>query len=72
MEPKLIKITLIKSPIGAIPKQKRTVIALGLGKINSAVIQKDNPQIRGMLQKVRHLVKVEAVAEPVVINANKA
>ena len=54
-----IKITLVKSVIGAIPKQRATVKALGLGKTNSSVIQRDNPQIRGMIFKVRHLVKVE-------------
>jgi len=56
-----IKITLVKSVIGAIPKQRATIQALGLKKTNSSVVQKDNPQIRGMIQKVRHLVKVEAV-----------
>ena len=56
-----IKITLVKSVIGAIPKQRATVQALGLKKTNSSVIQKDNPQIRGMIHKVRHLVKVEEV-----------
>jgi len=56
-----IKITLVKSVIGAIPKQRATVEALGLKKTNSSVIQKDNPQIRGMIFKVRHLVKVEPV-----------
>ena len=55
-----IKITLVKSVIGSKPNHRATVQALGLKKTNSAVIQKDNPQIRGMIQKVRHLVKVEA------------
>ena len=54
-----IKITLVKSVIGAIPKQRATVEALGLKKTNTSVIQKDNPQIRGMLHKVRHMVKIE-------------
>ena len=58
-----IKITLIRSTIGAIPKHVKTVKALGLGKLNSTVIQQDNPAIRGMAQKVRHLVKVEPFAE---------
>jgi large subunit ribosomal protein L30 len=58
----MIKITLAKSVIGAIPKQKATVQALGLKKTNSSVIQKDNPQVRGMIHKVRHLVKVEPAA----------
>jgi len=57
----MIKITLVKSVIGAIPNHKATVKALGLKKTNSSVIQKDNTAIRGMLHKVRHLVKVESV-----------
>ena len=56
-----LKVTLVKSPIGAIPKHKKTVEALGLRKLNASNIQQDNPAIRGMLQKVRHLVKVENV-----------
>lgn len=54
-----IKITLIRSTIGAIPKHRKIVKALGLGKINSSVIQRDNPATRGMTDKVRHLLKVE-------------
>ena len=38
-----IKITLTKSPIGRIPSQRKTVVALGLGKLNSSVIKEDNP-----------------------------
>ena len=56
-----LKITLIKSVIGTKPKQRLNVTALGLGKTNSSVIQKDNPAIRGMIRKVSHLVKVEEV-----------
>ena len=56
-----IKITLVKSTIGAIPKHKKTVQALGLNKTNSSVIQQDNAAIRGMIQHVSHLVKVEEV-----------
>lgn len=54
-----IKITLVRSPIGAKPKQRATVEALGLRKLHAAVIQKDNPAIQGMVYRVRHLVKVE-------------
>ena len=57
----LLKITLIKSPIGAIPKQRATVKALGLRKIRQEHIHQDNKAIRGMIQKVNHLVKVEEV-----------
>lgn len=58
MEKKL-KITLVKSTIGALKDQQATVKALGLKKTNSTVEQPDNVCIRGMLFKVRHLVKVE-------------
>jgi len=54
-----LKITLVKSTIGSIPKHKRTVQALGLRKLNQQVVQKDNPAIRGMVGEVSHLVKVE-------------
>ena len=56
-----LKITLVKSTIGAIPKHKKTVEALGLRKLNSCVVKEDNQAIRGMIQQVRHLVKVEEV-----------
>ncbi len=56
-----LKITLVKSKIGAIPKQMKTVEALGLNKTNSSVIQKDNPAIRGMIKKISHLLKVEEI-----------
>ena len=52
-----LKITLVKSPIGAIPKQKATVAALGLNKTGKTVEQPDNAAIRGMIQNVRHLVR---------------
>ena len=53
-----LKITLVKSKIGAIPKHKKTVEALGLKKTNSSVVKEDNAAIRGMIQQVKHLVKV--------------
>lgn len=56
-----LKITLVKSPIGAIPKQRQTIKALGLRKIRQVHIHEDNQAIRGMIQKVNHLVKVEEV-----------
>ena len=58
MADKKIKITLIKSTIGAIPKHKKTVEALGLRKLNKTVEMPDNDAIRGMVSQVRHLVKV--------------
>ena len=54
-----LKITLVKSTIGAIPNHKKTVEALGLKKLNKSVILPDNPATRGMVFKVKHLVKVE-------------
>lgn len=56
-----LKITLVKSTIGAIPKHIKTAEALGLTKLNKTVVQKDNEAIRGMVAKIRHLVKVEEV-----------
>jgi large subunit ribosomal protein L30 len=56
---KKIKITLIKSPIGYSQRQKGTVSALGLKKVNQTVEHKDTPVIRGMISKISHLVQVE-------------
>ncbi|OOB78021.1 MAG: 50S ribosomal protein L30 [Epulopiscium sp. Nele67-Bin001] len=56
-----IKVTLVRSTIGAIPKHKKTIQALGLRKINSSKVHQDNAAIRGMVSKVTHLVKVEEV-----------
>lgn len=56
-----LKITQVKSTIDRIENQKRTMEALGLGKINRSVIKNDTPQIRGMITKVAHLVTVEEV-----------
>ena len=56
-----LKITLVKSPIGAIPKQRATVEALGLRKLNKTVEMPDNEAVGGMIWHVKHLVKVEEV-----------
>jgi large subunit ribosomal protein L30 len=56
-----LKITLVKSPIGAIPKQRATIEALGLKKVNKTVEMPDNNAVRGMIQRVNHLVKVEEI-----------
>ena len=56
-----LKITLVKSTIGAIPKHKATVAALGLKKLNKTVEMPDNAAIRGMCKQVQHLVKVEEI-----------
>ncbi|MBQ7563045.1 MAG: 50S ribosomal protein L30 [Lachnospiraceae bacterium] len=59
MADKRIKVTLVKSTIGAIPKHKATVEALGLRKLGRSNELPDNPAIRGMIKQVCHLVKVE-------------
>ena len=56
-----LKVTQIRSIIDRPVKQKRTIEALGLGRPNRFKIIEDNPQMRGMLQVVQHLVKVEPV-----------
>ena len=56
-----LKITLVKSAIGAVPKNKKTIEALGLRKMGKTVEMPDNAAIRGMIRKVSHLVKVEEV-----------
>lgn len=56
-----LKITLVRSTIGAIPKRRKTVKAMGLRKLNKTVVMPDNPAVRGMIHQVQHLVKVEEV-----------
>ena len=58
-----LKITQTKSVIGSLGKHKRTVRALGLKRIRDSRVHGDTPQVRGMIHKVRHLVKVEEVEE---------
>ena len=54
-----LKITLVKSTIGAVPKHKKTIEALGLSKMHKTVELPDNAATRGMIKQVQHLVKVE-------------
>ena len=56
-----LKITLVKSTIGAIPKHKKTVEALGLKKLHKTVELPDNAATRGMIHQVKHLFKVEEI-----------
>ena len=56
---KALRITLVRSPIGYSERQKRTVRALGLRHLNQTVEHDDAPEIRGMIKKVIHLVRVE-------------
>jgi large subunit ribosomal protein L30 len=58
----MIKVTLLKSQIGIKPKQRGTLRALGLGKIGSTNTLPDRPEIRGMINRVPHLIKVEEVS----------
>ena len=57
----ILRITLVRSTIGRPADQGRTVASLGLRKLNSTVERSDNPSIRGMVTKIRHLVEVEEV-----------
>ena len=59
----MLKVTLIKSPIASLPKHKATVAALGLHKVGQTVIHNDTPAIRGMIFKVKHMVKVEEIED---------
>ena len=61
MAEKKLRVTLVKSTIGAVPKNKKTVEALGLRKVNKTVVLPDNDSVRGMLRMVNHLVKVEEI-----------
>lgn len=56
-----LKITLVNSPIGSNEKQKKTLQALGLRKLNQTVFKSDSPQIRGMIEKLKHLLDVETL-----------
>jgi len=60
---KKLKITQIRSIIDRPERKKRTIKALGLGRPNYVKIHNDTPQIRGMIRKVSHLVKVEEINE---------
>lgn len=54
-----IKVTQIKSGIGSTKRQKRTLEALGIRKMNNTIEVENSPQVQGMITKVRHLLKVE-------------
>lgn len=58
---KKLRITQIRSAIGKLAEQKRTVKALGIKKMHDTVVHNDTPAIRGMIRTVEHLVKVEEV-----------
>jgi large subunit ribosomal protein L30 len=58
-----LKITLIKSPNHRIANQQANLVALGLGKTGTSVVKEDCKEIKGMINKVSHLVKVEQIAD---------
>ena len=58
-ETKKLRITLVRSTIGQVPKNRATIEAMGLKKLNQTVELPDNEATRGQIQKVRHMVKVE-------------
>ncbi len=58
-----LKITLVKSGIGYAEDQKRTLKALGFHRLNQDVTHEDSAVLRGMINKVRHLVKVEVASD---------
>ncbi|MCR5250677.1 MAG: 50S ribosomal protein L30 [Lachnospiraceae bacterium] len=59
MAEKNLKVTLVKSPIGAVPKHRRTVEAMGLTKMHKTVTLPDNAATRGQIQQVGYMLKVE-------------
>ena len=59
MADKMLKMTLVKSPIGAVPKHRKTVEAMGLRKLNKTVLLPDNAATRGQIQQIGYLLKVE-------------
>ena len=61
MADKKLKITLVKSTIGAVPKNRATVESMGLRKLNSSVVLPDNAATKGQIRQIAHLVKVEEV-----------
>ena len=56
---KMLKITLVKSPIGAVPKNRATIEAMGLTKMHKTVTLPDNAATRGQIQQVGYMLKVE-------------
>ncbi len=60
---RMLRVTYVKSSIGYSARQKATVRALGLRHIGDAVEHHDQPSVRGMIEKVRHLVRVDVIEE---------
>ncbi len=68
----MLKITLTKGLVAKKTTQRKVVQALGLGKQNSSVVRQDTPVIRGMINKVHHLVTVEPLTNATVEQVKKA
>ena len=68
---KLIKVTQVKSPIGRKDYQEKNLIGLGLNKLNRSKLLEDTPSIRGMINKVSHLVEVEEDIKAAQLIANE-
>ena len=62
-----VSITQVRSTISQSSRQKKTISALGLGKINKVVEQELTPQIKGMIDKVNHLIKVKEILNFILI-----
>ncbi|MFO7263084.1 MAG: 50S ribosomal protein L30 [Bacillaceae bacterium G1] len=60
---KKLQITLKRSLIGRTPNQRATTRALGLRKVHQVVVQPDNPAIRGMIDKIKHMVEVKEIED---------
>jgi len=58
-----LKVTYVKSSIGYAARKRLTLRSLGLRRLNQSVVQEDSRSVRGMIQKVRHLVRVEAASD---------
>ena len=58
-----LQVTLVKSPVSSKPNHIKIVKALGLHKIGQTVVKQDNPAMRGMIFKVKHMVKVEEIED---------
>ncbi|HMM27490.1 MAG TPA: 50S ribosomal protein L30 [Aggregatilineaceae bacterium] len=61
--PKKLQVTLVRSPIGYEKSQKATAKSLGLGRLHSTAVHNDTPPVRGMIQKIIHLVEVKEIDE---------
>lgn len=68
----MLRIKLVRSPIGNTKRNRATVAALGLRKMHQTVVHQDTPAIRGMIHKVKHMLEVEVVADEAKAAAPKA